>query len=71
MTAHFDVTSRVVETFESSTTSVVALIAMDVRTKRTRRGPQIQVAEITRSRGGRIIDQMPFYWDTQLINNEA
>ena len=71
MTAHFEVTSRIIEIFASSTMAVVALISMHLRSKRTGRSLEVQVAEITRSRDGRIVEQMPFYWDTQLINKEA
>ena len=44
---------------------------MDLRSKRTGRSFEQQVAEITRSRDGLIVEQVPFYWDTQLINSEA
>ena len=71
MTAHYDVNSRVVEIFESTSTSVVALIAMDLRSKRTGKRFEQQVAEITRSRDGLIVEQVPFYWDTQMISSEA
>ena len=71
MAAHFDVTSRIIEIFTSTSTAVVALIGMRLRSKRTGRSFEVQVAEITRSRDGRIVEQMPFYWDTQPISNEA
>ena len=71
MTAHFDVSASVVEIFESSPTTAVALIAMDLRSKRTGQSLAVQVPEITRSRDGLIVEQTPFYWDTQLINEHV
>jgi ketosteroid isomerase-like protein len=71
MTTNFDISSRVVEILGSSDTAIVALIEMELRSKRTGRRLDMKVAEVTRSRDGRIVEQMPFYWDTQLINNES
>jgi uncharacterized protein len=71
MTSHFEVTSRVVDIFESNPSRIVALIDLQLKSNRTGRTVELQVAEVTCSRDGLIVEQMPFYWDTQLISNEA
>ncbi len=45
LVARFDLTARVVEIFESSPTTAVALIAMDLRSKRTGHSLSVEVLD--------------------------